>query len=245
MKSIPSQHEGVHYSNLIQEVCKSFQVENYLEIGVFTGENLAKIECSCAVGVDPYLRIEHNVAQAKRELHLIQKSSDQFFKTGDSIKYFPNGFDLAFLDGLHLFEYLFRDFIGSERISHNRSFIAIHDCLPLNAEMSDRVCLPVEIRHLTFKEWWTGDVWKILPILRKYRPDLCIDAYDCFPTGLAIIYNLDRNSTVLQDNYSSITLESMNLGNDQNSLSEFYKNQPVLSAQDIVAVKSNHRLFRF
>jgi hypothetical protein len=59
--------------------------------------------------------------------------------------------------------------------------ILVHDVLPKDAETSVRT--PIE-GH------WTGDVWKILPILRKTRPDLTLEVIECNPSGLLVISGL-------------------------------------------------------
>jgi hypothetical protein len=38
--------------------------------------------------------------------------------------------------------------------------------------------------------WWTGDVWKPIGVLQKYRPDPVIDVLDAEPTGLALVQTL-------------------------------------------------------
>jgi hypothetical protein len=47
------------------------------------------------------------------------------------------------------------------------------------------------------KQPWTGDVWKIIPILQQYRPDLKIDIIGAKAAGFGVIMNLDPNSQVL------------------------------------------------
>ncbi len=32
--------------------------------------------------------------------------------------------------------------------------------------------------------YWTGDVWKLIPILQRYRPDLQLTLFDAPPSGL-------------------------------------------------------------
>ena len=57
---------------------------------------------------------------------------------------------------------------------------------------------------------WTGDVWKILPALKKHRPDLV--AVPRLPAdGLVAITNLDPASTVLADSYFQIVDEFVDL----------------------------------
>jgi hypothetical protein len=63
---------------------------------------------------------------------------------------------------------------------------------------------------------WTGDVWKIIPVLQKYRPDLKLTILDCAPTGLLLVSDLDPANDTLSQNYDTIlrdyqllTLESL------------------------------------
>ena len=58
--------------------------------------------------------------------------------------------------------------------------------------------------------FWTGDVFKIVLILKKYRPDLEIYNSNAKPSGLVCVKNLDSSSSVLSDNYEKIVEEFMN-----------------------------------
>jgi hypothetical protein len=62
-------------------------------------------------------------------------------------------FSLAFIDGLHLFEQAFLDFIALEKFARPGSVIMIHDCLPLNRVTADRT---------RTTDFYTGDVWKLV-----------------------------------------------------------------------------------
>jgi hypothetical protein len=145
-------------------------------------------------------------------------TSDEFFANNDPKAVFPLGVDLAFLDGLHRFEYLIRDFVGTERCCHARSIVLIHDCLPLNHRMAERTMRGDDTESPETRSAWTGDVWRILPIVKKYRPDLRVLLLDCPPTGLVAITNLDPTSDVLVkayyrivDEFSSDDLEEVGL----------------------------------
>src|SRR5437868_843799 len=103
--------------------------------------------------------------------------------------------DPAFIDGLHLFEQALRDFIHIERHAAQRSVLLFHDCLPLNRLTASRT------RATGF---WTGDVWKIVPILKTRRPDLDVFVIPAYPTGLAVVTWLDPSSRALEENFDSI-----------------------------------------
>lgn len=51
---------------------------------------------------------------------------------------------------------------------------------------------------------WTGDVWKIVPVLQMYRPDLTLLTLGSYTTGLLLITGLDSANTCLHDNYARI-----------------------------------------
>lgn len=179
--------DGLRYLRMLRRLHAMLKPDWYFEIGTHTGRSLALARCNF-VAVDPEFRIEHPVVNGLgRQMHLFQTTSDAFFASG-----FPqrNGlqFDLAFLDGMHLFEFLLRDFMNTERVMAPGGTIVLHDCCPTTLSMASRERPPGP---------WTGDVWKALLILLEYRPDLDIQVAAAAPTGLVIIGNLDPQSRVL------------------------------------------------
>ncbi len=54
-------------------------------------------------------------------------------------------------------------------------------------------------------------MWKLLPILWQYRPDLVIEAFDAPPTGLIVISNLNPQSRVLDQHYDDIVSSFMDI----------------------------------
>ena len=155
--------------------------------------------------------------------------SDEFFANHDLRRIFPHGVDLGFIDGMHLFEYALRDFINLERFCHPRSIIGIHDCCPMNAEMALRKPNSDTRVDQALRLAWTGDVWKLLPILRQYRPDLEIFVLDARPTGLVLLHNLDPSSTVLSEKYEEI-LARFQMDIDEGKLEHFRQEFPTLDS---------------
>lgn len=187
---------GLDYREFLDALHNQLRFDWYLEIGSQTGRSLA-MSRSPSVAVDPQFRIKYDVAGNKPHLHLYQQTSDDFFAGGHlkSLKAKP-GF--SFLDGMHLFEYLLRDFINAEAAGTRQSVIALHDCCPFGHAMTTR-----DIDNIPSGPW-TGDVWKMIPILQEYRPDLTIEVLDCAPTGLVLVSNLDPKNTVLAKAYDAI-----------------------------------------
>lgn len=187
---------GLHYYRFLRRLHGRHLFDWYLEIGCRTGDSLALARCK-TIGVDPFFRAAVNIIGTKPALHIAQQTSDEFFASG----YLANNrikLSASFLDGMHLFEFLLRDFINTEAQSTPDSVIMMHDCVPYDFEMTTR-----DLSNLPQRAW-TGDVWKLIPILQSYRPDLTLTVMDCRPTGLVCVTGLSPGNTVLADNYDKI-----------------------------------------
>ena len=169
----------------------------YLEIGVDAGRTLSLARPPTrAFGVDPSAVAPRAFAAPTRTFAM---ESDAFFASPRSeaaLAGTPVG--LAFVDGLHLFEQALRDFGHVERRAARDSVVLFHDCLPLDRATSSRT------RKTGF---WTGDVWKIVPILSRHRPDLDVFVIPAYPTGLAVVTRLDPASRVLDERFDRIVGE--------------------------------------
>lgn len=240
----PKQHGGAHYMEVLAQLSRQRAIKRYLEIGVFRGTAFSRIAADVAIGVDPNFKIDQNIAANKRSVRLFQMGSDAFFRDVDAVAELGGHPDLCFLDGMHLFEYLLRDFYKTERISSRNTVICLHDCLPLNAEMAHRnEAVSYELGSSTpYAQWWTGDVWKIVPLLMKYRPDLRVMLLDAPPTGLVCITNLDPDNTVLEKNYLDIVREFYLMPNDESAILNHYKSAPIIRTGDVLN-DFNHSLF--
>lgn len=187
----------MQYHEVLSNIHKYMKPKTYLEIGVRHGESLqyawGKTRC---IAIDPEYDIKYPYCH---DTLFYKQTSDQFFESGEAERLFERSkIDLSFIDGMHLFEFVLRDFINVERFSGSTSVIVLHDCLARDEETSSRE------RKTDF---WTGDVWKVIKVLEKYRPDLKITILDAEPSGLAIITNLDPSSTVLNNGYDHIVKE--------------------------------------
>ncbi len=235
---IPNAWSGTHYLEFLPTLAKRRNVNRYLEVGVNNGDMLRRVQAQKAIGVDPMFTITQNVVSGKGELLLVQETSDDFFADKTRLSAFFNGpIDLSFLDGMHRFEYLLRDFIHAEACSSEKSCIVFHDCLPLDGNMIHREqTVSDRLTAAAGKNvgWWTGDVYKVLLILKKYRPDLRISCIDCEPTGLVCIDQLDPSSSVLKNDYASIEGEAARWSNDESFLGKMYDDIDVLGAAKIL-----------
>jgi hypothetical protein len=167
----------------------------YLEVGVRNGDSLALSRCR-SVGIDPAYQL---TAELDVDLALFRTVSDEYFSRPEPLAPFGGKpVDLAFIDGLHLFEFALRDFINVERHATPSSVIIFDDVFPRTVDEAARE------RHTRS---WTGDVFKVLGVLQEHRPDLTCLRVGTEPTGLLMVLGLDPTSTVLPDAYDRIVAE--------------------------------------
>jgi tetratricopeptide (TPR) repeat protein len=190
---------GDNYLAFLPRLHRYLNPATYLEIGVFQGQSLQFAGPDTQViGIDPEPQIAYPLPPGAR---VLATTSDTFFATHDVRGEFGGrGVALGFIDGMHLFEYALRDFINMERVSEPDGIILIHDCCPLDRLSAERE------RHTGF---WSGDIWRLILILRRYRPDLQVQTLALPPTGLGMVRGLDPTSCVLADNYDAIVAEYM------------------------------------
>jgi hypothetical protein len=193
------------YYGLLQRIHEELAPRTYIEIGVRLGDSLRLAgRRTMKIGVDPEAKLQYPFDRDTTAV--FEMTSDDFFAEHD-VREILGGrpVDLAFVDGMHLFEFALRDFMNIERHCVRDSLIIVHDCIPIDAITSERV------RQTSV---WTGDVWKLVPVLKRLRPDLHIVTSDIGPSGLALITNLDPSSTVLRDHLDAAVDEFMDVDYD-------------------------------
>jgi hypothetical protein len=196
-------HEGMDYLECLSALHRALMPARYLEVGVWQGESLSRAACP-SIAVDPAFHLTFDALEGKPECHFFQQTSEAFFAKHDPCSILGGPVELAFLDGLHEFDTLLRDFANTERFCVRESVIVLHDCLPVDPLITNRA----QDEHLRVDAvvpgWWAGDVWKTFVILKQARPDLRIIALDAPPTGLVLISNLDPASDVLIQHHDTL-----------------------------------------
>jgi hypothetical protein len=160
----------------IKAVHTRLHPKRYVEIGVRKGETLKFGVNSQIVGIgsgfDVHLKFRDTTL-------LFQMSSEEYFATRNLLHDLGGQpFDYALINGLHTFERVLDEFIHLERAASPESIIAIRGVLPRNAE---------EAATERTTPSWVGDVWRIIPCLAEYRPDLELTKIATTPTGVMLI----------------------------------------------------------
>jgi hypothetical protein len=204
----------------------------YLEIGVFSGDSLRLVRPGIpAIGIDPYPHLHGHfpgTTMVKR------RTSDQFFEDfhplldgepkDDQVALdWLLALDLAFIDGMHLYEYALRDFMNIERYSNPRTVVVFDDVLPRNDQEAAREQCPGD---------WTGDVWKTPRVLQMYRPELNIILVDTQPTGTCVVFGLSQEDPK-PDLYDTVMTLGLDRWNDVPQ--EVLDREGAVSPQEVLA----------
>jgi len=185
---------GEDYFRLLGRIHAHVRPRTYVEIGVAHGVSLRIIDPGTrTLGVDPNPRIEFELPPNVR---IFAETSDDFFASHD-VRAELGGLpiELAFIDGMHQFEFALRDFMNIEALCTPASTILIHDVYPLDERTAARE------RATGF---WSGDIWRLILLLRKHRPDLHVHTIAAHPTGLAMVRNLDPHSRYIRDHLDEL-----------------------------------------
>jgi hypothetical protein len=168
-------NSSVQRYDIINHLIEKYKLINYLEIGVFKGENIKKIKAAHKDGVDPgaegFTTPEVNYPM----------TSDEFFKLlegHDEIKY-----DIIFIDGLHHADQVEKDIKNSLNHLVKGGFIVLHDCNPISY---DAQLIP---RQTVV---WNGDVWKAFVDFKVNNPlySCCVVDTDF---GVGVIHNVGND----------------------------------------------------
>ncbi len=136
-------------SEVINFLISQNNYERYLEIGIRVPDNnFDKIKCSVKDGVDPLGRCNYMM------------TSDEFFGKIESSRIY----DIIFIDGLHVYEQVFKDISNSLDHLAPDGVIVLHDCNPLTKKRQR------ELENRGKK--WNGTAWKAFVRFRMSRSDL-------------------------------------------------------------------------
>lgn len=179
---------GDSYFARLDELHQLLKPKIYLEIGVCTGDSIQlATPPTLAYGIDPQPKL---LGKYTADTRLFPILSDEFFARNRTETLVSSPVDFGFIDGSHEYMQVVRDFWNLERLCSSSSVIAFHDTLPLDQHSSQKNLVP---------DFWTGDVWKILPFLLKERPDLTVITVRSPPSGLTLVSGLHPTHSMTLD----------------------------------------------
>nr|WP_294502808.1 class I SAM-dependent methyltransferase [uncultured Rhodopila sp.] len=159
-----------HSARRINMLAKNLDARRYLEIGVSRGDTFREVAIAERTGVDPAFAFNTNEI-ANELTRLVPLPSDAFFANEPC---FPP-YDLIYIDGLHKFEQVVRDFGNALLRAHRRSVIIVDDTLPNDAysAIPDAVaCMRHRKTVGSDNGSWHGDVFKLVFYIHDFWPGL-------------------------------------------------------------------------
>lgn len=155
--------------DLINHLIQKHGYKSYLEIGTQNSICGSNVKCDRKVGVDPnpIQRLPYDFNQH------FTVTSDYYFSQQVS------NFDIIFIDGLHTYNQVKKDFINSLKCLNENGCIVLHDCLPTTEE-----------RAKSFDEGgiWNGDCYRFIQDLEDSKIKFYIADFD---QGCAVVYKKD------------------------------------------------------
>ena len=205
-------------SNFINKIANVIHAKSYLEIGVETGKTFEGVEVLQKTGVDPKFLFNHD-KHFKKSTKFFEMTSDEFFRQMTSSNLLETTFDLIFIDGLHTFEQVARDFKNCVQFMNRNGIIVIDDTVPndvFSSLPSQEDCY--RLRKASGKHddgSWHGDVFKLI-----YQ--LSLAEYE--PLRIATISDLSNPKTVAwieNGNWKDLKIE---LNSDDVAYEDLFKN---------------------
>jgi hypothetical protein len=182
-------------TEVIQAIVDATKAEEYLEIGVRSGDNFVPMRVRHKTGVDPCMDFDpakplgaaavQEPQGASDEVELCECTSDSYYAGLDA----QRRFDVIFIDGLHTHEQSLRDALNSLEHLEDGGVIVLHDCNPPNEAAAHPAPSLEAACDLQLPGWtgeWCGDVWKTACFLRSQRHDLEMFVLNC-DYGLGVI----------------------------------------------------------
>jgi len=174
--------------DILSALGKINNTRNYLEIGVEAGSTFNALNFQSKTAVDKkfIFKYENSPAITYHEM-----TSDEFFIQAIEKKY---KYDLIFIDGYHLFEFVLRDLVNSFLVSHKNTIIVLDDVIPsdyFSQLRSQQLCNKLKQENKISNRDWMGDVYKIIPIINiifnQWSYKTIIDSH-----SMTILWNQSR-----------------------------------------------------
>ena len=168
----------------INYLIDKYNLVNYLEIGVFHGENIREVKASHKDGVDPG---SEGVVVPEVNYPMTSDGFFELIKDHDDIKY-----DIIFIDGLHHSDQVAKDIANSLNHLVENGFIVMHDCNPISYEDQK---VPRETVA------WNGDTWKSFVSFKHNNPtyECCVIDADY---GVGVIKNNGTSPKPYTDSFT-------------------------------------------
>lgn len=219
LSDTPENSLGNFSSTLINDLIESNKecFKSYLEIGTQFGLTLEAIKIDKKTGVDPNPR--HSLKKIPKNISIYKGTSNDFFITLSKNKLY----DLIFIDGLHTFQQVYRDFINAVNHLSLNGLIVIDDVIPVDAysaSCDQEWAITQRNQTNNNSKAWQGDVFKMIQMINVEMPDFELDTV-IYPDNPKSIIRF-RNQKVLLE-FDDELYEKYNKLDFMDVFSDYYK----------------------
>lgn len=177
IKKLPVQQTGEPIIDRINELCQLSGAQTYLEIGVRDGHTFHMVATPHKTGVDPAFTFDIKKYESQPGIFLFSCPSDEFFANYNVLtppKYNkPVSYDIIYIDGMHKFEYVCRDFLNSLAHASDNAIWIFDDTVPSDSWSADADSMRIRKYSAMIGSkhpHWHGDVFKMIPLLHDFYP---------------------------------------------------------------------------
>lgn len=170
----------MHRFDIINLIAEKTFAKDYLEIGVDLGQTFNCVSIKNKDGVDP---------NPDCYFANFNMTSDKFFEYLNPKK----GFDIVFIDGLHIHEQSRKDFYNSEKHLNPGGYIIFHDTNPPTKHHASEEQVPGD---------WNGSVYKTIMELRSEHNNLSILTVDTDWGVTIVTKGQQRKININQSDYN-------------------------------------------
>ena len=158
----------MHHSDFISLLAKIYKPKNYVELGLYQGETLQKVQ--------PYIQKGYGIDMHKNDflenLKLYNNLEILYMTTNNFFENYNDGIDMAFIDADHCYESALNDFFNIFKRLNPGGIIILHDTDP----KSNNLITPC----------YCGDSYKIVNYLEN-REDVNVYTLPLTEAGLSIV----------------------------------------------------------
>lgn len=193
--------------------------KRYLEIGVKKGSCFESIKVAHKTGVDPDMRalkpkyeknwLKRLVTKPKQGFWHHTSDNERLYEltSDDYFSRFDDQYDIIFIDGLHQFDQVLKDYVNAQNHLAPGGCVVLHDCNPLTEQAAER-------ERSAETKVWNGDTWKAVYHLRRRGQQINVFEFD-HGCGVAPKQPLPAAPWTEQDIRELKAVPFQNLANDR------------------------------
>lgn len=227
---------GMPLGDFVPRLVWGVNALSFLVLGAREGGPLRGVACPAVLVDAVFAPTETDILlNGRARTSFVRKSTDAFFADGDAAALLPGGAGVTLIDGVPVFEAALRDLIAAEAHAAPGGVILVTGIAPATPRQAMRVRTVARAGDEPddMVEMWLGDVWKLIAVLTRFRPDLRLRWADVTPGGVLIVDQLDPANRTLADQRDAIIAEFIRYGLDEAAIDTMRASVPMIDSASV------------